>query len=173
MAWSTTAPALPAGSSWGGEQTMAAYTANYYKISARLTIARLAGEQVAVRVVFTLAEGSYGTYNGYNTCFHLKTDSEAADDSVSFPSAVGTKTVYWTGSRAAGVSVAVTVGVYNNSASQVTKTFTAPALLALPLYVRPDSGAVRQVVKAYANVGGVIKECAVYANVGGVIKELK
>ena len=173
MAWSTTAPTLPAGSSWGGEQSMAAYTANYYKISAKLTIARLAGEQVAVRVVFTLAEGSYGTYNGNNTYFHLKTDSEAANDSIAFPSTVGTKTVYWTGTKAAGVSIAVTVGVYNNSASHVTKTFTAPALLALPLYVRPEGDGVRQAVKAYANVGGTIKECAVYANVGGVIKELR
>lgn len=33
-------------------------------------------------------------------------------------------------------------------------------------------GAIYQVEKAYANVGGTIKECTVYANVGGTIYEL-
>lgn len=41
----------------------------------------------------------------------------------------------------------------------------------IPVYVNVG-GAIYQVEKAYANIGGVIKECAVYANVNGVIKEL-
>lgn len=40
----------------------------------------------------------------------------------------------------------------------------------IPVFVNKD-GVIYQVEKAYANVGGVIKECTVYANVGGVIKE--
>ena len=32
---------------------------------------------------------------------------------------------------------------------------------------------MRQVEKAYANVGGVIKECDVYANIGGTVKPIK
>ena len=41
----------------------------------------------------------------------------------------------------------------------------------IPAYVNAG-GTVYQVDKAYANVGGVIKECDVYVNVGGVIKQI-
>lgn len=41
----------------------------------------------------------------------------------------------------------------------------------IPVYVNV-SGTIHQVEKAYANVGGEIKECTVYANVGGTIKTL-
>ena len=40
----------------------------------------------------------------------------------------------------------------------------------IPVFVNKD-GVIYQVEKAYANVGGTIKECTVYANVDGVIKE--
>lgn len=43
--------------------------------------------------------------------------------------------------------------------------------LNIPVFVNVD-GTIRQVEKAYANVGGAIKECAVYVNVAGVIKAL-
>ena len=43
--------------------------------------------------------------------------------------------------------------------------------LNIPVFVNVG-GTVRQVEKAYANVGGVIKECAVYVNIAGVIKAL-
>lgn len=42
----------------------------------------------------------------------------------------------------------------------------------LPIYVNPD-GTVKAVTKVYANVEGVIKDCAVYVNVDGVIKQLQ
>lgn len=41
----------------------------------------------------------------------------------------------------------------------------------IPVYAN-DNGTIRQIEKAYVNVGGVIKEATVYVNVGGVIKEL-
>ena len=41
----------------------------------------------------------------------------------------------------------------------------------IPVFMNVE-GAVKQVDKAYANVGGSIKEVTLYANVGGVIKEL-
>lgn len=59
-------------------------------------------------------------------------------------------------------------------------TYTANAAVTLyaqwtqaniPVYVNVN-GTIHQVEKAYANVGGTIKECAVYANVGGTIKTL-
>ena len=40
----------------------------------------------------------------------------------------------------------------------------------IPLYVN-DNNTIRQIEKAYMNVGGQIKECTVYANVNGEIKE--
>lgn len=171
MAWSTTAPALPSGSSWGGTQSTAAFTANHFKISAQLSIARLNGTGVAVKVVFTLENGSYGDYDN-TKYFYLKTDSEAADTSIGFPSGTGTKTVYWQGTADAGATVSVTVGVNNTSASQQTKALTAPALLALPLWLN-DGGTLKQVEKAYYNDSGTIKECDVYYNDNGTIKEIK
>ena len=44
--------------------------------------------------------------------------------------------------------------------------------LNIPVFVNVG-GTVRQVEKAYANIGGAIKECDVYANVGGAIKLIK
>lgn len=41
----------------------------------------------------------------------------------------------------------------------------------IPVYIN-DNGTIRQVEKAYMNVGGVVKECTVYLNVGGVIKTI-
>ena len=41
----------------------------------------------------------------------------------------------------------------------------------IPVFMNVE-GAVKQVDKAYANVGGSIKEVTLYANVGGVIKTL-
>ena len=171
MAWSTTAPTLPSGSAWGGEQTTPQYAANHLKLSATLTIARLADTGVAVKVVFTTENGWYGDYHGDNT-FYLKTGSEAADGSISLPASPGTKTVYWQGTAAAGASVNVTVGVNGVTASYESETLTAPALLALPLWIN-DNGTLKQVVKAYYNDNGTIKECAVYYNDSGTIKEIK
>ena len=42
----------------------------------------------------------------------------------------------------------------------------------IPVFVNVG-GSVRQVEKAYANIGGVIKECDVYANIGGTVKPIK
>lgn len=40
----------------------------------------------------------------------------------------------------------------------------------IPLYVN-DNNTIRQIEKAYMNIGGEIKECTVYANINGEIKE--
>lgn len=44
--------------------------------------------------------------------------------------------------------------------------------LNIPVFVNVG-GSVRQVEKAYANIGGVIKECDVFANIGGTVKPIK
>lgn len=58
-------------------------------------------------------------------------------------------------------------GNFSDTATKaVTYSFT------IPIYVNPD-GTIKPIQKAYANVGGVIKECAVFVNVNGTIKQLK
>lgn len=42
----------------------------------------------------------------------------------------------------------------------------------IPVFVNVG-GTVRQVEKAYTNIGGVIKECDVFANIGGTVKPIK
>lgn len=170
MGWSTTAPTLPSGSSYGSEQALSKKYQNHYHIQPAVSIARLEGTQVAVKVVFTLENGDYGDYD--NTQYlYLKTGSEAADTSIGFPAAVGTKTVYWTGTAEAGATVSVTVGAKDVSATQQTASLTAPALLALPMWIN-DGGTLKQIQKAYYNDNGTIKECAVWYNDGGTIKEI-
>lgn len=44
--------------------------------------------------------------------------------------------------------------------------------LNIPVFVNVG-GTVHQVEKAYANIGGVIKECDVFANIGGTVKPIK
>lgn len=77
--------------------------------------------------------------------------------------------------------------LYWNTAADGTGTtyaagesYTANAALTLyaiwkknniPVFVN-DGGTIRQIEKAYVNVGGVIKEATVYVNVNGTIKEL-
>lgn len=174
MAWSTSAPTLPSGSSWTGSTSISQIIRNHIKLDCTLSIARLEGNNVAVKCHFTIKWGSYGDY--YVATLYLKEGGSAADTSITTPdtvySAGTTMDVYWTGEKAAGASVSITVGLNNDSASQRTKTLTAPALLALPIWV-DDGGTLKQVEKAYYNDNGTIKECAVYYNDNGTIKEIK
>ncbi len=175
MAWSTSAPTLPSGSSWGSEKKMSKYEQNHFAMTPTLFIARLSGAGIAVKVDLLMANGEYGDYDGVNGKYYLMTrrsgepDDENTD--IKFPTVVGTKTVYWTGTAAAGETIRVFVGVSGIGSSNQYKDFTAPAILNIPLFAN-SAGTVYQVEKAYANVSGVgVKEVTVYANVGGEIKE--
>ena len=170
MGWSTTAPTLPSGSSWTGETSISQIIRNYWKLDCTMYIARLSGQGVTVKCHFTLSAGSYGYSN--NEYFYLKEGSSSADTSIQYPSSAGTKDIYWTGDKAAGASVSITVGAVGDSTARQTKTLTAPALLALPIWLN-DGGTLKQIEKAYYNDNGTIKECAVYYNDNGTIKEIK
>ena len=131
MGWSTTAPAIPSGSSWTGSTSISQIVRNHIKLDCTISIARLTGSNVAVKCHFTIRWGSYGDY--YVATLYLKEGGSAADTSFTTPSTVyssgATMDVYWTGEKAASASVSITVGINNDSSSQQTKTLTAPALI--------------------------------------------
>lgn len=127
MGWSTSAPTLPSGSSWTGETSISQIIRNYWKLDCTMYIARLSGQGVAVKCHFTLSAGSYGYSN--NEYFYLKEGSSAADTRFQYPSTATTKDIYWTGDKAAGASVSITVGAVGDSSARQTKTLTAPALI--------------------------------------------
>ena len=174
MAWSTSAPTLPSGSSWTGSTSITQISRNHIKLDCEISIARLEGNNVAVKCHVTVWKGTYDDY--YSAHLYLKEGDSAAETGISTPpgpvySSGKTMDVYWTGEKAAGASVSITVGLDNDSPSLRTKTLTAPALLALPVWVN-DGGTLKQVEKAYYNDNGTIKECAVYYNDNGSIKEI-
>ena len=123
MGWTTTAPTLPSGSSYGGAQT---YTVkgNWWGYTATISIARLSTNQVSIRFVLDAIWGSEGYNPPY--AWYLGVGSNVTK-SYTFTD----RTVYWTGTLAAGSTVQTSTAGYNqDGTTQGTiqkKTFTGPA----------------------------------------------
>lgn len=134
MAWSTTAPTLPSGSSWAQAATLS-YENNNLKITGTIYVARLNGTNFAVKVTETRTFYKTGFTNVYHRCDVAGVTGTAATGT--WPSNSGsTVSYYFTGVAAAGASVKVVVGRKADSTDDmITKTFNAPALLTTSLTI--------------------------------------
>lgn len=139
MAWTKTAPTLPNGSSWVQEQTTN-FVSNHWTLDTTRYIARLDGNRIAVKVVAVMSNGSYGTfYSPGKYYLSMKAGGQTVTDTTTYSMTKGTQTFYCTGAADPGSTVSTTVGYIDSSASRISKTFTAPALLIVTLNISFDS----------------------------------
>ena len=156
MAWSTTAPTLPSGSSWAQKGTTS-WANNHIQITSTVSVARLDGDQIAVRITETRTQvGPYWQTDNYMRVDIGGTTGTAYTTAWSANSGVA-KSIYYTGTANAGVTVEVTVGYREDtSSSQKTVSFAAPALLGPTVYINVN-GTAKKVVKFLINVNGTAK----------------
>lgn len=129
MSWSTTAPSLPSGSSWVQKGTTR-WENNHIIIASTVSVARLAGDQIAVRITETRTkQGTYWQTDNYMRVDVGGVTGTAYITAWSANSGVA-KSIYYTGTAAAGVTINVTVGYRQDiSSSLKTVSFAAPAPL--------------------------------------------
>ena len=151
MAWSQTAPALPSGSAWEQEKSISGWS-NHWNFTGKLYIARLNGNQFAIKAELTSANGTYGTYYPPSN-WKLRCDvgGVTGTEDTSFGVSKGTTTFYFVGEAGEGVTITANVGGVDAAVAVQTATFTAPALLGATLYFK---------------VGGVWKQAALYRKGG-------
>ena len=156
MAWSTTAPTLPSGSSWAQKGTTS-WANNHIQITSTVSVARLDGDQIAVRITETRTQvGPYWQTDNYMRVDIGGTTGTAYTTAWSANSGVA-KSIYYTGTANAGVTVEVTVGYRADTSSSLkTVSFTAPALLGPTVYINVN-GTAKKVVKFLINVNGTAK----------------
>ena len=156
MAWSTTPPTLPSGSAWEQKGTTS-WANNHIKITSTVSVARLDGDQIAVRI--TEARTQVGTH--WQTDNYMRVDiggttGTAYTTAWSANSGVA-KSIYYTGTANAGVTVDVTVGHRADTPSSLkTVSFTAPEMLGPTIFINVN-GTARKVVKFLINVNGTAK----------------
>lgn len=139
MAWTKTAPTLPNGSSWVQEKTTK-FVANHWTLDTTRYIARLDGNSIAVKVVAVMSNGSYGTfYSPGKYYLSMTAGGQTVTNTTTYSMTKGTQTFYCTGVADPGSTVSTTVGYIDSSASRISKTFTAPALLIVTLNISFDS----------------------------------
>lgn len=155
MAWSTTAPTLPSGSSWAQVDTLW-YESNNFKITGTIYVARLDGTNFAVKVTETRTFYKTGFTDVYHRCDVAGVTGTAATGT--WPADSGsTVNYYFTGVASAGASIKVVVGrKADSTADMITKTFTAPDLLGPTIYINV-SGTARKAVKFLLNVNGTAR----------------
>lgn len=169
MGWSLTAPTLPNGSSWE-EKGTTFWENNNIRIASTVSVARLDGDQIAVRITETRTQqGTYWQTDNYmrvdvgGTTGTAYTTAWAANSGVA-------KSIYYTGTAAAGVTVKVTVGYSQDvSSSLKTVSFTAPALLGPTVYIKVG-GAWKKAKAVHIKANGVWTESRVKINAGGAWK---
>ena len=156
MAWSTSAPTLPSGSSWAQKGTTS-WENNHIKITSTVSVARLDGDQIAVRITETRTQ--VGTL--WQTDNYMRVDvggvtGTAYTTAWSANSGVA-KSIYYTATANAGVTVDVTVGHRADTPSSLkTVSFTAPEMLGPTIFINVN-GTARKVVKFIINVNGTAK----------------
>ena len=156
MAWSLTEPTLPSGSSWVQKGTTS-WENNHIIITSTVSVARLDGDQIAVRITETRTQ--VGTF--WQTDNYMRVDvggvtGTAYSTSWSASSGVASS-IYYTGTANAEVTVDVTVGYRADTPSSLkTVSFTAPALLGPTVYINVN-GTARKVVKFLINVNGTAR----------------
>lgn len=151
MAWSQTAPTLPSGSAWEQEKSVSGWS-NHWNFTGKLYIARLNGNQFAIKAELTSTNGSYGTY--YPPAkWKLRCDvgGVTGTEDTSFSVTKGTTTFYFVGESGEGVTITANVGGVDAAVAVQTATFTAPALLGSTIYF---------------NVSGVWKQATLYRKGG-------
>ena len=165
MAWSTTAPTLPAGSVWAQVGTTSVET-NNLKITSTIYAARLDGNGFAVRVTETRTLYKSNFNQTYHRCDIGGVTGTAYTGS--WPANSGdTVSYYFTGEAAAGASITVTVGRQADSTGDMkASTFTAPALLGPTVYIKVG-GTWKQATSVYIRVSGAWKDAMAKINVGG------
>lgn len=129
MSWSTTAPSLPSGSSWIQKGTTS-WENNHIRITSVVYVARLADNGIAVKITETRKQiGSYWLKDNYMRVDIGGTQGTAYTTQWSANSGAA-KSIYYTGTANAGVTVDVKVGFrLDVSASIKTVSFKAPELL--------------------------------------------
>ena len=168
MAWSTSAPTLPSGSSWAQKGTTS-WENNHIRIASTVSVARLDGDQIAVRITETRTQ--IGTI--WQTDNYMRVDvggvtGTAYTTAWSANSGVA-KSIYYTGTAAAGATIKVIVGCHDVSASMKSVSFTAPALLGPTVYIKVG-GTWKQASAVYVKSSGAWKEGQLKINVGGAWK---
>lgn len=168
MAWSQTAPTLPSGSAWEQEKSISGWS-NHWNFTGKLYIARLNGNQFAVKAELTSGNGSYGTYYPPEK-WKLRCDvgDVTGTEDTSFDVSKGTTTFYFVGEAGEGVTITVKVGGVNASVAVQTATFAAPALLGASIYVK--IGGVWRPAQVKVKVGGVWRDAVAKIKVGGTWK---
>ena len=155
MGWSTTAPTLPPGSSWTQVDTLW-YENNNLKITGTIYVARLDGENFAVKVTETRT--FYRSYfdQTYHRCDVAGVTGTASTGA--WPSNSGsTVNYYFTGVASSGAYIKVVVGrSADSTADMITKTFTAPDLLGPTIFINVN-GTARKAVKILINVNGTAR----------------
>ena len=163
MAWSQTAPELPSGSAWEQEKSISGWS-NHWNFTGTLYIARLNGNQFAIKAELTSANGSYGTYYPPEK-WKLRCDigGVTGTEDTSFDVVKGTTTFYFIGEAGEGVTITAAIGGVDAAVAVQTATFTAPALFGDVLYLNVN-GTAKQVTRVLLNVNGTAKEALVKAN---------
>ena len=166
MAWSTSAPTLPSGSAWEQKGTTS-WANNHIKITSTVSAARLDGDQIAVRITETRTQvGTYWQTDNYMRVDIGGTTGSAYTTAWSANSGVA-KSIYYTGTANAGVTVVVTVGYKADIPSSLkTVSFTAPELLGPTVWLNV-SGTWKKAKAVHIKANGAWKESRVKINVGG------
>lgn len=151
MAWSQTAPELPSGSAWEQEKSISGWS-NHWNFTGKLYIARLNGNQFAIKAELTSTNGSYGTYYPPSK-WKLRCDvgGVTGTEDTSFSVTKGMTTFYFVGEAGEGVTITANVGGVDAAVAAQTATFTAPALLGSTIYFK---------------VGGTWKQATLYRKGG-------
>lgn len=168
MSWSLTAPTLPSGSEWAQKGTTF-WENNHIRIASTVSVARLDGDQIAVRITETRTQiGTYWQTGNYMRVDIGGTTGTAYTTDWSADSGVA-QSIYFTGTAAAGATVDVTVGYPDVSLSMRTVSFSAPALLGPTVYINVG-GTWKQASAVYVKSSGAWKEGQLKINVGGAWK---
>lgn len=169
MGWSTWAPTLPSGSSWVQKGTTF-WENNHIRIASTVSVARLDGDQIAVRITETRTQqGIYWQTDNYMRVDVGGTTGTAYTTAWDADSGAA-QSIYYTGTAAAGVTVIVTVGYNQDVGSSLQPvSFTAPELLGPTVYVKVG-GTWKQASAVYVKSSGTWKEGQLKINVGGAWK---
>ena len=170
MGWSTSAPTLPSGSSWVQKGTTS-WENNHIRIASTVSVVRLDGDQIAVRITETRTQiGTIWQTDNYMRVDIGGTTGTAYTTAWSANSGVA-KSIYYTGTANAGVTVEVTVGYRSDTPSSLkTVSFAAPALLGNAVWVNVN-GTWKKAKAVYVKlVSGVWTKARVKINVGGAWK---
>lgn len=169
MAWSTSAPTLPNGSSWEDKGTTS-WENNHIRIVSTVSVARLDGDQIAVRITETRTQiGTYWQKDNYlrvdigGVTGTAYTTAWAANSGVA-------ASIYYTDTAAAGETINVIVGWREDtSSSQKSVSFAAPELLGPTVWLNVN-GTWKKAKAVHIKANGAWKESRVKINVGGAWK---